>query len=402
MPVILQINVTANWGSTGRIAEEIGRTIMRENWVSYIAYGRNKGESSSQLIRIGKNRDIYFHILSTRLFDRHGLSSRRATEQLIERIIQIHPDIIHIHNIHGYYLNYPILFNYLSECGIPVVWTLHDCWPFTGHCAHYDFAGCDRWITKCHDCPQKKCYPSSYFRDRSKKNFDEKKSFFLSGGKMILVPVSNWLAAEIRKSFLRDVAMQVIHNGIDTDVFQFTDTDKARLRFDGKTIVLGVASRWNSHKGLKDFIQLRKLLSAEYIIVLIGVNKKQIETLPEGVVGVQRTNNIQELVEYYSMAEVFVNPTWEDNFPTVNLEALSCGTPVVTYKTGGSVEAIDKETGYVVEKGDVQGLVDRIDEICRAGKKTYMKACRNRVTQFFDKNDRYTEYLSLYKKLLSQ
>ena len=219
---------------------------------------------------------------------------------------------------------------------------------------------------------------------------------------MILVPVSNWLAAEIRKSFLRDVAMQVIHNGIDTDVFQFTDTDKARLRFDGKTVVLGVASRWNCHKGLKDFLQLRKLLSAEYIIVLIGVNKKQIETLPEGVIGVQRTNNIQELVEYYSMAEVFVNPTWEDNFPTVNLEALSCGTPVVTYKTGGSVEAIDKETGYVVEKGDVQGLVDRIDEICRAGKKTYMKACRNRVTQFFDKNDRYTEYLSLYKKLLSQ
>lgn len=402
MPILLQINVTANWGSTGRIAEEIGQAVICEGWESLIAYGRNKNKSSSQLIRIGTNFDVYRHVLSTRLFDRNGLSSQGATKKFIKFIEVLKPDIIHLHNIHGYYLNYPILFKYLSESRIPVVWTLHDCWPFTGHCAYYDYVECDRWKRECHDCLQKKGFPASYMIDRSTKNYNEKKRWFRLVENITLVPVSDWLAAEVRKSFLGDISIRVIHNGIDPNVFSYTESGvKKKLGIDGKMVILGVASIWDRRKGLSDFLELRKILPLEeYVIILIGLDKRQIKLLPEGIIGVCRTNDIQELVEYYSMADVFVNPTWEDNFPTVNLEALSCGTPVITYRTGGSVEAIDGETGFVVEKGNVREIADCVHKVKQIGKQFYMRTCRRRVENFFDKKERYSEYLSLYKELL--
>ena len=402
MPTIFQINVTANWGSTGRIAEDIGQLAISRGWECHIAYGRYVNESRSQLLRIGTKTDIYIHLFHTKLFDRHGLASKQATRQLITYIENIKPDIIHLHNIHGYYLNYPILFDYLSRTDIPIVWTLHDCWPFTGHCAYYDFAGCLRWQTGCYACPQKSEYPASLLLDRSVQNDADKKYYFTSVRNMTLVPVSKWLAEEVRKSFLGKFPINVIHNGIDTRIFKPCPTNKQAFGLAGKFIVLGVASVWSSRKGFADFIKLRKILSDDCVIVLIGLNKKQMSSLPTGIIGISRTNNIQELSEYYSIADVFVNPTWEDNFPTTNLEALACGTPVITYCTGGSIEAVDESTGYIIDKGDIHAIADIIQNLKVTGKQPYTSDCRKRVVMNFNKTERYKEYLALYNNLLTR
>lgn len=399
---LVQINITANWGSTGRIAENLGKTIMEHSWESYIAYGTNMLFCSSHLYHIGNRGGIYRHVLQTRLFDRHGLGSQKATKDLIKYIEALKPDIIHLHNIHGYYLNYPILFKYLSQGNVPVVWTLHDCWSFTGHCAYYDYAKCDRWMTGCHDCPQKRSYPASLFLDNSKKNYRTKKHWFNSVDNLTLVPVSEWLAGEVRKSFLGGKTVRVIHNGIDTEIFRPHAVDKKRFGLEEKFVVLAVASVWEPRKGLPDIIRLREILSEDYGIVVIGLNQHQMQDLPNGIRGVSRTDDVHELVEYYSVADAFVIPTWEDNFPTVNLEALACGTPVVTYRTGGSVETIDENTGFVVEKGDVQAMADAISAIKTKGKGSYSQACRERAVKLFNKKDRNADYISLYQELLDR
>ena len=333
------------------------------------------------------------------LFDRHGLGSTSATWKLIREIEWIRPDIIHLHNIHGYYLNYPILFQYLSEMKTPVVWTLHDCWPITGHCAFFTYADCDRWKNGCHHCPCQKNYPTSLLMDRSETNYEQKRRSFTSLSNLTLVPVSEWLDGLLDESFLKDVPRRCIHNGIDTDVFHADSSFSSFCQ--GKKVVLGVSNMWEPRKGMKDFLALRSLLSSDYVIVLIGLSKKQIYSLPEGIIGIERTDNLQQLVHYYSRADVFVNPTYEDNFPTTNLEALSCGTPVVTYRTGGSPEAVDEETGVVVPCGDVNSLAENIEAICCAPyPETRSERCRQRVTENFCKSDRYQEYLALYNSLL--
>lgn len=397
---LLQINSTLNWGSTGRIAEEIGKAVLSKGWESHIAYGRYCNNSVSQVIKIGNKWDVYNHVLQTRLFDNHGLTSRKATKYLIRQIKEISPDIIHLHNIHGYYLNYQLLFDFLSKIDIPIVWTLHDCWLFTGHCSHYSCIGCKRWRTLCHDCPQEKAYPSSWLMDRSEQNFRDKLYAFTSVKNMTLVPVSEWLAVELQQSFLKDYPIQVIYNGIDTDEFSPLHIKKNNLGLEDKFTILGVASVWSSRKGLADFIKLRKILSDDYNIVLIGLDEKQIKHLPKGVIGIKRTNSVQELAAYYSVSDVFLNPTWEDNFPTTNLEALSCGTPVITYRTGGSTEAIDADTGFVVEQGDISTVRNVVRLVEKSGKHRWSLACRKRAVKLYDKRERYLEYLQLYEKII--
>ncbi len=397
---LFQINTTSNWGSTGRIAEEIGQQVIAEGWESYIAYGRHSNDSTSKRIRIGTDWDVFYHVFQTRLFDRHGLASKASTSELIKKIEDISPDIIHLHNIHGYYLNYPILFEYLHKIEIPVVWTLHDCWTFTGHCSHYTYINCERWKNGCYDCPLKKTYPKSCMIDRSEKNFRDKKKWFTLAKNVTLVTVSKWLKDEVMSSFLKYYPVQIIHNGIDIEMFTPLRKKKSELGIDDRFVILGVASVWSPHKGLEDFIKLRQMLGHDSLIVLIGVNDKQIENLPKGIVGIKRTNSIQELVQYYSIADVFLNPTWEDNFPTTNLEALACGTPVITYRTGGSVEAIDESTGFVVEQGDLESLIAKINIIKRLGKVAYESNCRERAVRLYDKKIRYSEYMQLYEGLL--
>lgn len=404
MFTLLQINVVVNWGSTGRIAEEIGQAAIANGWESFIAYGRNARPSQSKLIKIGSKWDMYSHILQTRLLGCHGLASKRATKKLISKIKEIKPDIIHLHNIHGYYLNYPLLMDYLSNADIPIIWTLHDCWSFTGHCSHFAFINCGKWKSKCSHCVQKKEYPSNWI-DRSERNFMIKKKYFTSIEKMVLVPVSEWLQAFLKDSFLAGYPSVCIHNGIDLVTFfpkNVTPEWRQKVSFTAKYTVLGVTNIWNKRKGLNDFIQLRELLSCEYLIVLVGLTSKQLKLLPDGIMGISRTNSVEELAQYYSAASVFVNPTWEDNFPTTNLEALACGTPVITYRTGGSVEAITRENGIIVEQGDIVGLADAVQVICSKGKDTYRKACRKRAVTYFNKEECYQEYLDLYENLVFQ
>ena len=397
---ILQINVTANWGSTGRIAEEIGQMAISHGCKSYIAYGRGNPQSQSRLISIGNDWNVNFHALQSRLLDNHGLNSKQVTQIFIKEIDKIVPNLIHLHNIHGYYLNYPLLFDYLKTINIPVVWTLHDCWAFTGHCAHFSYIGCEKWKILCHDCPQKREYPSSWLIDRSKKNYQDKLRAFTSLKKMTLVPVSDWLASEVRQSFFKDYPIQVIHNGIDIDTFAPMQVSKTDLKLVDKFVILGVASVWSFRKGLQDFISLREKLSDEYVILLVGLDEKQMKHIPNGIVGIKRTNSVQELAAYYSVSDVFLNPTWEDNFPTTNLEALSCGTPVITYRTGGCVEAIDDNTGFIVEQGDIDTVVDIVKLIKGKGKQRWASVCRERAVRLYNKRERYEEYLQLYKKVV--
>lgn len=405
MPTLLQINSVVNTGSTGRIAEGIGQAAMKAGWKSYIAYGRYANPSQSELIKIGNKWDVYNHVLQTRLFDKHGLASKRATRKLIQQIEQIKPNIIHLHNIHGYYLNYPILFEYLSKTNIPVVWTLHDCWAFTGHCAHWAFVGCDRWKSGCNGCIQQKGYPSSWFKDSSAQNYEDKRNAFTSVSNITFVPVSDWLGNFIPDTFMKGYPISRIYNGIDLSVFQPQNKKEEifqQYHIVTKYCVLAVTNVWTVSKGYNDLKKISSLLGNDYTLLMVGVSEKQQKELPTHIKGILRTENITQLADLYAVADVFVNPTYADSFPTTNLEALACGTPVITYRTGGSPEAISFETGLVVEQGDIQGLVKAIEKICQEGKGTYSKACRDRAVQYFNKEERFREYVDLYNQILSK
>jgi glycosyltransferase involved in cell wall biosynthesis len=405
MKKLLQINTVVNSASTGRIAEEIGRAAITDGWESYMAYGRNERTSISKKIKVGSNWDVYWHGVDTRLFDKHGLASKNATRKLVQKIDQIKPDIIHLHNIHGYYLNIRILFDYLSTIKTPVVWTLHDCWPITGHCTYFSFVKCDKWKTECCKCPQIHSYPASFICDRSTKNFLLKKELFSSLNNLMLVPVSFWLDELIKDSFLQERRSKVIHNGINIETFSPQENislikQKYNIA-DNKFIILGVASVWEKRKGLKDFIELSKLLKDDEVIVLVGLTKRTINNLPDNIIGIERTENVQELAKLYSAANVYVNPTWEDNYPTTNLEAISCGTPVITYKTGGSPESITPETGFIVRQGNLSELRKGIKIIKDKGADSYIKNCRQVAVNNFNGQMKYKEYIELYRQLLS-
>lgn len=398
---ILQVNTTSNWGSTGHIVEEIGKACLNQGWESYIAYGRHSHKSRSVIIKIGNPISLILHVLCTRFFDMHGLLSQWATYNLIKKVKKIKPNLIHLHNLHGYYLNYPLLFDFLSKQQIPIVWTLHDCWPFTGHCSHYSVANCFRWKSKCYSCPLLRKYPKSCFMDRAEKNFEIKKKFFTSVPEMTIVTVSNWLARQVQESFLKGYTIETIYNGIDTDVFSPLQVDKNKYGVEGKFVVLGVANIWTPSKGLCDFIKLREILPDNFVIILIGLSLRQIASLPQGIMGITRTNNQKELVEYYSMADVYVNTSVEETLGMTSVESLSCGTPVITYNATACPEVVDETCGYVVVPHDIDSVKRYIFNICSIGKSEYKERCRSRAVNIFNKTGRYLEYVQLYRKLLN-
>lgn len=407
MKKLLQINpVLRTNTSTGRIMQEIGELAMDNGWTSYIAYSYGRDgmkPCKSQPVPVGCKWDVALHGITTRLFDAHGLASQAATRKLIKKIQEIKPDIIHIHNIHGYFLNYQTLFAFLAETDIPVVWTIHDCWLYTGHCYYYSFIRCNKWQTGCGDCPQKRKFPSSWFADRSHQNFIEKREAFTSVpvDRLTIVPVSEWIKREMKKSFFREYPFQVIHNGINTEVFKPSPTQEVKSRYglDGKHILLGVAALWHPEKGVADFLQLASMIHEDEVIVMIGVDEKLKKSLPRNIIGIRRTENIRQMAELYSAADAFINPTWQDNYPTVNLEAIACGTPVITYRTGGSIEAVTPETGFIVEQGDVEGILKAVRIIRQHGKESYIAPCRSHALTHFRKEDRYADYIHLYNKL---
>lgn len=399
---LLQIGASLNCGAPGKIAEQIGLLAMSKGWDVYMAHGlRYSNPSQLKTIPLVTPWQEKVHAVYSLLFDAHGLCSSKGTKQLVEWIKENRPDIIHLHNIHGYFCNFRILFEYLDTIKTPIVWTMHDCWPFTGRCFHFDGIGCNKWKTGCVDCKAEKGYTVSPFCDRSKQLYELKKRLFSSVENLTMVPVSEWQASFLRESFLNECPIEVIHNGIDLNKFFPMDGSRLREKYclQDKFVILGVAAPWNKRKGLDDFIQLsRKLHDDKFKIILVGLKKEQIKTLPNNIIGISRTESQQELAEFYSMADVFCNMTYLDTFPTVNIEALACGTPVITYRTGGSPEAIDSKTGIVVEQGNIEQM---IDAIYRLQKNPLSSSdCRKRAEENFDKDMCFEKYIKLYESLI--
>lgn len=367
----LIINSVCGVLSTGRICGELAKDLESQGFEVRIAYGRRSavpGIYRKYALRIGTDADVALHGIATRLFDKHGLGSLSATKRFLKWADEYNPDLLWLHNIHGYYINYRMLFDWVKKRpGMKVKWTLHDCWAFTGHCAYFDFAGCDKWMTGCNDCPQKNVYPRSFLADGSKRNYESKKLSFTGVRDMTLITPSKWLKDLVGKSFLKDYPVEVVPNDINREIFKPTKGGLiSAINPENKKMILGVASIWDKRKGLDDFILLsQKLADAgagkDCLIVLVGLTKKQIRDLPSGIIGLERVASPGVLAQVYTAADVFFNPTREDNYPTVNLEAQYCQTPVVTYDTGGCRETLILENSRVVK--DLPEAVAAITEI---------------------------------------
>lgn len=399
---VYQINIVCGSGSTGRIAADLSRLIQRHGDSCRIAYGRGDCLLDGiACFKISSKAEVYLHACLTRLTDRHGLYSKSATRRLVKDIENYSPDVIHLHNLHGYYVNYEMLFQFLKSYHRPVLWTMHDCWAFTGHCAHYDAVGCDKWKKGCHGCPNIQAYPSTVYGGNVGFNYNKKKESFTSIPDLTIVTPSKWLKEQIQQSFLKELECITISNGVD--LLQFAPKESNLRRYmhcEGKKMILGVASVWTKNKGLEDFIRLRKMLGPEYVICMIGMTEKQIRKLPDGIIGKTRVEGIKEMAQYYSAADVFLNLTYEDTYPTTNIEALACGTPVLTYRAGGSLETISEDCGKAVEKGDLEAVVSMLEnEIKEKG--YYYDACLRRAEKF-NKEECYEQYIHLYKKVTGE
>lgn len=400
---VLQINSVGEYGSTGKIATDIAKVLESSGNESLIAYARYNEPVGVKSIRISSDLDVKIHGALARILDCSGFASKLETRRAIKEFKKYDPDIIQLHNIHGYYLNAPMLFNYLKRSGKPVVWTLHDCWPFTGHCAYFDYTTtgnhkpCDKWKTGCKNCPNIKEYPASMLLDRSKQNYRRKKEIFTGVSNLTLVAPSEWLAEKVKESYLCDYDVKVINNGIDTLKIKPTSNQyamdfKDKNDLNNKFIVLGMASVWEPRKGLDDFLKIAARTSDEDIrFIIVGLSDDQISSLPKNVVGISRTNNIDELLSIYTLSNVLLNTTLDDNYPTTNLEARACGTPVITYKTGGSPESAGKNA-IVVEKGDINKVVETIK-----GLKDETIVLEEDNTPIKSKEEMASDYLKLYE-----
>lgn len=396
---ILQINVCCGVGSTGRICTDIAALAEQRGYTCKVAYGRDAVPSvyEKYAVKIGNTLSILVDGAMSRIADRAGFNSSLATRRFMKWVREYDPDIIHLHNLHGYYINIEQLFDYLKETQKPVVWTLHDCWSFTGHCAHFDLIGCDKWKRECGDCPQKREYPASFLWDGSRKNFEKKKNCFTGLDNLTIVTPSQWLSGLVKASFLKSYDTAVIPNGIDRTVFVPTESDfRRKYGCEDKFILLGVSFGWGKKKGLDVFIELAKRLDDRFQIVLVGTDESTDGQLPDNVLSIHKTDSPQELAQIYTAADLLVNPTREDTYPTVNMEALSCGTPVVTFATGGSPEMLDETCGSVVPQNDVDALFNEINRIMR--KAPYAKQACLAKAENFDREQRFLEYIHLYEQ----
>lgn len=394
---IVQINITCGSGSTGKICLAVSELLTERNIENYILYSSGNSDYSLSK-KYMSHWEIKFQALKSRFFGNYGFQSKAATKRLINELNKISPDIVHLHNLHGHNANLEILFKYLKENGIKVFWTFHDCWAFTAYCPHYTMAGCDQWRESgCASCPQRKRF--SWFVDRSSYLFEKKKNLLKDIDLTVITP-SQWLADQVKQSFLKDCEIRVINNGIDLSVFGPKESDfRKKYNIEDKYIILGVAFDWGIRKGLDVFVNMSKRLDNRFQIVLVGTNEKIDKQLPENIISIHRTQNQEELAEIYSAADLFVNPTREENYPTVNMEALACGTPVLTFRTGGSPEMIDEKTGMVVDCDDEEALYNAIISI-EKDRPFFKEDCVN-IARSFSEEDKYREYLNLiYNNLI--
>lgn len=397
---LLSINSVAH-GSTGNIMLQISDYVKAKGGEVFIAFpkGRHaKKININNAIKIGGRFSEDMHILLSRITGLNGCFSIISTLFFIRKISIINPDVVHLHNLHNAYINLPILFTYLKKKKKNVVWTLHDCWSFTGHCPHFLMAKCEKWKTGCFKCSQYKKYPKSYIDD-SKLLWKLKKRWFCGVENMKIVTPSEWLANMVKESFLNEYSIQVINNGIDLSIFKYEESQfRKQYCCEEKYIVLGVAYKWNKSKGIDIFIDLSKRLGKKYQIVLVGTNERVVSNLPDSIICIDKTKNQKELAKLYSAADVFVNPTRQEVLGLVNLEALACGTPVVTFDSGGSAECIDESCGVKIPTDDINKLEKEIKRIC-CTKSFSRESCEKRASQF-NKNIKYDEYFQLYQSFI--
>ena len=336
------------------------------------------------------------------MFDAQGLGSRYATKRFLRKVDEIRPDLVHIHAIHGCFMNYPLLFNYLYRRDIPVIWTLHDCWAITGHCVHFERTGCDQWKTQCAKCLQKHDFPVSFFLDRCKRNYSLKRDLLVKMRKMHITTVSQWMMGVVEQSFLKEFPIRVVPNGINTDDFKYSEsTIKTQYNIGDKKLILAVASGFGKRKGIIDFAALSQVLSEEYQLLLVGVNDNDIKVLPKNIIPVKRANGVKELTAFYSAADVLLSLSYEETFGLTIIEAMACGTPAIVYANTAQPELITESTGMVVPNGDLDGIKRAIESICARGKTYYSSACREHAKEY-DERKTYRNYLDLYSRVSNQ
>ena len=399
MPKLLQINSVVNTGSTGRIAEQLGVLAISQGWESYIAYGREARGSQSRLIKIGSKWDVNFHAIGSILTDRHGLFSRYATKRFLQQVDTIQPDVVHLHNLHGYYINVPMLLRYLKQKNIPTVITMHDFWLMTGHCAYIN-QSCDRWKTGCGNCPRLNQYPAAKF-DNTKANWKWKASLFVDMPNVTLVPVSYWLGRYVDESLLKNVKQNVIYNGIDTNVFKPFDGGASVVGVDwSKFTIMAIATRWTEANGYQDVMKLSSILPDNCQIVMVGLDEQQMSNLPKNIIGFRKTESFTQLQELYNKSDVIFNPNREVTFGLVTAEAMACGTPAIVLRDTAGEELVDEQTGYVIDS--VEEVPELISTINQVDKNYMSKACRDRVRELFNAEKQFQKYIDLYKAVISK
>ena len=393
---ILHINSVCGVTGTGRIVTDLCEGANARGHQSVAAYGEHKFKNQGgkiNTISIGSSLDCQIHGLLTRVFDLQGFGSKRATEKFLKEVDRFHPEVIHLHNLHGYYINIELLFDFIKRNNIKTVWTLHDCWPITGHCVHFENVSCDKWKTGCIHCPLTREYPASWVMDNAYKNYQRKKTAFQKAQHMTIVVPSRWLAEKVKESFLKDYKLKIIYNGIDLEKYYPVKSDfKARYGIENYQMVLGVANVWNERKGLKTFIELEKLLGENYRIVLVGLNKEQIQGLPSTMIGLERTDSIDELVQAYSAADVFVTPSTEETFGLTVAEAMACGTWPIVYERTACAEVVEHGKGSIVPRS-VEAIRDAIWACSKREKEENFE----RYAQFFSKKRFVEEVLEVYE-----
>jgi putative colanic acid biosynthesis glycosyltransferase len=401
---ILQINIEINSGSTGRIAEQIGMVAINNGFESYITYARGYNPSLSKTIKIGNKVSLLFHLLKTRIFGEHLNGSFFATKSLIRKIRALNPDIIHLHQLHGYYLNIPLLFEFLKELNKPVIWTLHDCWAFTGHCSYFTLVGCNKWKTECNNCPQSKKYPKSLFFDKSKSEFYKKDKLFNDINNLTFVGVSDWVANLAKSSFLSKNKITSIANCIDLNLFNPKENTLNVITKYGldknKKFLIASGTTWIKSKGLDDYILLSEMLYSDYQLILVGINESISKNISSKIKCIKRTESQLELAELYSASDILLCLSYQESFGLTPIEAMACGTPSVVYNNTALNEIVSDKTGIKVETGDLNAVVEAINHISKNGKQFYSQNCIQRANDMYDMNKNYLNYVDLYHELL--
>ena len=391
---LLEIN-TCNYGSTGKIMLQIAELVRKQGDKALVAYSLSQNTSiKKDEIIIGNSFSNKLHLKLAYRTGFNGCFSVLATWNFLHKIKKYEPDMLHLHNLHNCYINLPMLFRYIKRHNIKVIWTLHDCWSFTGQCPYFTMVKCNKWINGCHHCPQIDVYPAAKI-DQTKIMWKLKKKWFTNVSDMTIVTPSQWLAGLVKQSYLKEYPIKVINNGIDLSVFNPTESNfRQKYNLTDKYILLGVAFVWEKRKGIDVFIELAKRLDYRFKIVLVGTDEETDKMLPDNIISIHHTNDQRELAEIYTVADILVNPTREDNYPTVNMESIACGTPVLAFRTGGSPEIPDSKTGSIIDVDDIDELEKQIIRICT--EKVFSKEdCLDRARNF-DKELKFKEYLELY------